>query len=634
MIIIIPLGGTGERFKKSGYKTPKALVNIFGKPIIYYLLDSLNTMFIDFVYIPYNFEYYNYRFEDKLIHDYPKIKFKFLKLNENTDGAAHTLYLALNNLNGLNDSPILCLDADNFYSVDIVTLWNGKNLIFSMFDQTSNPIYSYININESNQITKIIEKEKISDFACTGGYGFSSFKELFHFITLIIKNKIKDKNEYYISTIIKEMLKNNITFETMTLNKKNLNCLGTPIQILQFYNNYPKKSCIDNKETIKNLRVCFDLDNTLVTFPKIKNDYTTVEPIQKNIDFLNYMKKIGNEIIIYTARRMKTHNGNNGKLLKDIGKITFDTLDKFNINYDEIYFGKPQADIYIDDLAYNCFDNLEKLTGFYNNNIEPRSFNSLDLQSIEIYTKTSDDLSGEIYYYNSIPNSIKDLYPIFINYTYPTSYTIEKINGTTLSSIYVNESLTEELLINVLNSIKRIQTINNTNEKSINIYDNYFKKIQHRYINYDYSEFKDHEMIYISIKNKLLEYENLNKGIETIIHGDPVFTNIIINNNNKLKFIDMRGKVGDDLTIYGDYLYDWAKLYQSLIGYDKILLNKNINQDYELLLKNIFEKYFLNFYSKESFEYLKIITKSMLFSIIPLHEKKNQSLFFRLINTF
>jgi hypothetical protein len=33
----------------------------------------------------------------------------------------------------------------------------------------------------------------------------------------------------------------------------------------------------------------------------------------------------------------------------------------------------------------------------------------------------------------------------------------------------------------------------------------------------------------------------------------------------------MRGKIGDTLTIYGDAFYDWAKLYQSLIGYDKIL---------------------------------------------------------------
>ena len=38
----------------------------------------------------------------------------------------------------------------------------------------------------------------------------------------------------------------------------------------------------------------------------------------------------------------------------------------------------------------------------------------------------------------------------------------------------------------------------------------------------------------------------------------------------------MRGKVGDKLTIYGDWLYDWAKIYQSIIGYDEILLSKII----------------------------------------------------------
>ena len=43
---------------------------------------------------------------------------------------------------------------------------------------------------------------------------------------------------------------------------------------------------------------------------------------------------------------MKTHNGNVGKILCDIGKITFNTLEKFNIPFDEIYFGKPYADVY------------------------------------------------------------------------------------------------------------------------------------------------------------------------------------------------------------------------------------------------------------------------------------------------
>ena len=128
MIILIPLGGTGERFKQNGYKKPKALVNLFGKPILYYLLDNLNLTNVDLVCIPYNNEYSIYNFENKLQNDYSNINFKFIKLEKNTEGAAETINIALKSIDFL-DMPILCLDGDNFYSVDIVNLWNGKNKI-------------------------------------------------------------------------------------------------------------------------------------------------------------------------------------------------------------------------------------------------------------------------------------------------------------------------------------------------------------------------------------------------------------------------------------------------------------------------------------------------------------------------
>ncbi len=174
------------------------------------------------------------------------------------------------------------------------------------------------------------------------------------------------------------------------------------------------------------------------------------------------------------------------------------------------------------------------------------------------------------------------------------------------------------MLKDIMNSIKRIQISKHIYDK-INIYDNYVKKIKNRYDNYDYSKFSNSDKIYQKITSFLNKYENQNKGKISIIHGDPVMTNIIIDNKKKIKFIDMRGKVGDDLTICGDWLYDWAKLYQSLIGYDKILLEKNISNEYEKKMIDTFEKYFSEMYSSEDLNNLKMITKSLLFSLIPLH---------------
>ena len=56
----------------------------------------------------------------------------------------------------------------------------------------------------------------------------------------------------------------------------------------------------------------------------------------------------------------------------------------------------------------------------------------------------------------------------------------------------------------------------------------------------------------------------------------------VINTYEKIKFIDMRGTLNGILSIYGDWLYDWAKLYQSLIGYDIILNNKTISNNYQV----------------------------------------------------
>ncbi len=110
------------------------------------------------------------------------------------------------------------------------------------------------------------------------------------------------------------------------------------------------------------------------------------------------------------------------------------------------------------------------------------------------------------------------------------------------------------------------------------------------------------------------------KGQLCIIHGDLVFSNIILNNYGDLIFIDVKGKKGNELTIFGDKFYDFAKIYQSLIGYDEILLEKNISKSYKTKMIKHFEDKFTN----EELSRIKIITKSLLISLIPLHNEKNK----------
>ena len=110
------------------------------------------------------------------------------------------------------------------------------------------------------------------------------------------------------------------------------------------------------------MRICIDLDGVISTLKKENETYADVKPIDGAKEKIQQLRKNGHHVIIFTARHMKTCNGNVSKVIAKIGKITLDWLDLYGIEYDELLFGKPWADVYIDDNAFR-FLNWEQLEG-------------------------------------------------------------------------------------------------------------------------------------------------------------------------------------------------------------------------------------------------------------------------------
>ena len=600
MNIIIPIGGIGQRFKDEGYDLPKPLISALGKPMIYHVIGSLYLEPTDTIHIVYHNHLKEFNFETLIKFYFPKINIKFISLDYLTKGAAETVLRGLETFTEeeLNDN-VLLLDCDTFYNDDIVAGYKSaptKNTIFYFNSTDSNPIYSYINL-DGITVTDIKEKIKISDNANTGAYGFESGKELKQYCTKVLS---LDK-EVYISCVYEEMLKDNKTIIGDKIDS--FNCVGTPLQLKTYCNKY--------KEIASPLRVCFDLDNTLVTHPTISGDYTSVLPIQRNINYLKLLHRLGHTIIIYTARRFRTHHGNVGAIVADIGKVTFDTLDKFDIPYDEIFFGKPYAQYYIDDLAVNANSPLDKALGIYDTDIAPRSFNKVEYTDNTVIKHTSNE--GEVYWYKNIPESLQKYFPKVVSIQ-DNRIELERIDGVSYSYLYTNKQLTPNHVDKLINTLVSIHSFDYPSP--VNIYSNYSRKLRQR--------ITEHPEIYIKyiivdlllkITYLLQEYEEKQKGVSGVIHGDPVFTNVF-ETPTGIKFIDMRGKQGDEVTLYGDVYYDFAKIYQSLIGYDNILNGIEIDDAYRSELVTYFE----NMISKEVLEKIKLITASLLISMLPLHD--------------
>jgi hypothetical protein len=90
-------------------------------------------------------------------------------------------------------------------------------------------------------------------------------------------------------------------------------------------------------------KIIIDIDNTVCK--TIDSDYKNSEPIFHRIEFINSLYNEGNHITYWTARGATT-----GIDWKD---LTIQQLHNWGCLYNDVMFGKPAYDIWVDDKAIN-----------------------------------------------------------------------------------------------------------------------------------------------------------------------------------------------------------------------------------------------------------------------------------------
>ena len=147
-----------------------------------------------------------------------------------------------------------------------------------------------------------------------------------------------------------------------------------------------------------------------------------------------------------------------------------------------------------------------------------------------------------------------------------------------------------------------------------------------RYQKFDYGPFYQSRQTLEKSLAFIDEYYSREKTM-SIIHGDPVFTNVLIDQDSHIKFIDMRGKIGNTYTISGDPIYDIAKIYQSLSGYDSILNNTGYVKFDRLI--SILKEFIINNYDF-TLEDVRRFAGTLYFSLIPLHNNEKCQQYYQL----
>lgn len=211
-INLIPLAGEGSRFKNEGYVTPKPLIEISGKPMIFQAFDSYPKS-NDARFIVLANHCAAYGIDDLLSKAYHGSK--IISLDHVTEGQAITASLGIQEED--MERPLLIAACDNGLLIDenrYRALISDSEVDAICFVFKNNPTvgsnpkgYGYIKANEDGKIQGVSVKVPISDTptndpAIVGAFYFSKAKYFMAGVKYLIEHNIRVNNEFYIDSIM------------------------------------------------------------------------------------------------------------------------------------------------------------------------------------------------------------------------------------------------------------------------------------------------------------------------------------------------------------------------------------------------------------------------------------------------
>jgi len=235
-ITLIPLAGKGSRFSTLGYKKPKPLLEVSGKPMIIQAANSLPKS-QKLIFVALKEHLMNYPLKKVLKDEF--INPKIVSLEDATQGQAITCSLGLKD-EDINSS-LLIAATDNGMIYDqnkyqkLIEDKNVDAIIFTFRNHVSsknNPqMYGWVKTDNKNNAIGVsvkvpISKKTFKNHAIVGTFWFKKVKFFNQGLQNLIEKNIKINNEYYVDSLMGELI--NLGLNVKVFEVDNYLCWGTP----------------------------------------------------------------------------------------------------------------------------------------------------------------------------------------------------------------------------------------------------------------------------------------------------------------------------------------------------------------------------------------------------------------------
>lgn len=226
------MAGEGSRFKEAGIDKPKHRISIDGESMFWYSMRSLTSFFDEeFVFVCLETHddrpFINSECERLGIKNY-----QIVEIPEITDGQATTVMKAKEKISSEED--ILIYNIDTYIEAGVIKKEAIRGDGWIPVFRTEGDRWSFTQL-DGERVSRVAEKERISDLATTGLYYFGQFSD---YTAAYAERAASVKAEYgekYIAPLYNNLIRNGKTVYPKIIPEDHIHVLGTPEDLISFY---------------------------------------------------------------------------------------------------------------------------------------------------------------------------------------------------------------------------------------------------------------------------------------------------------------------------------------------------------------------------------------------------------------
>lgn len=206
--ILIPLGGKSDFFNSMEYVYPRTLIEIRGKTMIQRVIENYSSIEDKHFIFVINQEDCNTYHLDSILRLLTDSKCDIIKLSGPTKGATCSALMAIELIN--NQTPLIIANGDQVIEAQMAEIkkWfqaQGMDAAVITFESV-HPKWSYVRVDEINQVIEAAEKRPLSMNAVAGFYYFKKGQD---FVIAAMQSIAKDAHVndiFYIAPVLNELV--------------------------------------------------------------------------------------------------------------------------------------------------------------------------------------------------------------------------------------------------------------------------------------------------------------------------------------------------------------------------------------------------------------------------------------------